>query len=217
MRPQDATLRVSLAKALLAVGNAPAAIGLLEPLATTDSQDAQVSLLLGEAMYRGGYYQRSLQLLEQSLALQPGNPAAQRMLAVSLAKVGRNEEAAAACERILKDRSRPADLDVLLTYVELLFEAGRTAEATPFADRALAEQPANPIAHFWKARLSLRVGQVEAAAAEAEKSVALAPQLPFGRNLLVQIYRKMGRVEDAKVQAEWLRQYSDNAAGRGRL
>jgi tetratricopeptide (TPR) repeat protein len=217
LRPQDVRLKISLANALLAVGNVPAAIGLLEPLVTSDTTDAEAPLLLGEAMYRGGYYQRSLQLLEQGLALQPDNSGAKRMLAVSLAKVGRNEEAAAACERILKDRTKPADLDVLLTYVELLAESGRFAEAMPHADRAVQEQPANPIAHFWKARLLLQTGRMEAAAGEAEKSVALAPNLPFARNLLVQIYRKLGRIAEAKTQAEWLRQYSESASGRGRL
>jgi tetratricopeptide (TPR) repeat protein len=216
-QPENADLKRWLAKALLRAGNPGAAIGLLEPVVTPETKDPEAVLLLGEAMYLGGYYQRSLQLLEQGLALGPGNAAATRMRAVALAKVGRTEEASRALKEILKDSPGPADLDVLLTYVELLAEGGRAGEALPQADRALKEQPANPIAHFWKARLLLQMGQLDGAAGEAEKSVALAPQLPFARNLLVQIYRKTGRVDEAKAQAEWLREFNDRQAGRGRL
>jgi tetratricopeptide (TPR) repeat protein len=105
---------------------------------------------------------------------------------------------------------------VALTYVELLDEAGRLREALPYVDKVLHELPRDPIAHFWKARLLLQSGRLADAAKEAEQSVTLAPGLPFGRNLLMQIYRRQSRMEEAQRQADWLREYNDRLAARGR-
>jgi tetratricopeptide (TPR) repeat protein len=216
LKPGDPDLERTLAYTYMQTGNMPAAVALLEPLAEKSPKDAEALYLLGEAMYRGGFFQRALELLGQSLALHPDRPKAENMRAVSLAKVGRTAEAEVACRRLLEKPPAGWDLDVALTYVEILDEAGRLTEAVPYVDKVLHEQPRDPIAHFWKARLLLQSGRLSDAATEAEQSVTLAPGLPFGRNLLLQIYRKQNRMGDAQRQADWLREYSDRRTERGR-
>ncbi len=216
LKPGDPDLALTLASSYIAAGNMPAAVALLEPMTEKSPKDAEALYLLGEVMYRGGYYQRSLQLLGQSLALRPGQSTAENMYAVSLAKVGRTAEAEVACRRILEKPPADWDLDVALTYVEVLDVAGRLDEAMPYLDKVLHERPQDPMAHFWKARLLLQSGRLADAAKEAEQSVASAPGLPFGRNLLVQIYRRQNRMEDAQRQADWLREYNDRLTERVR-
>jgi tetratricopeptide (TPR) repeat protein len=213
LAPGDTGIQTSLARSYLDAGNIGAAIALLE--AGTEPSNAEVVRLLGEAMYRGGYYDRALQLLGPAGAAPPDARAA-GMRAVSLAKTGRIAEAEAACMRLLDQPAAQLDLDVVLTYVEILDNSGRGAQAMFYADMAIQDQPGNPMAHLWKARLLWHLGKNAEAAKEAEQSVSLSPELPFARNLLLQIYRKQGRVEEARRQADWLREYNDGLASRGR-
>ncbi len=211
LKPADTAIESTLARTYLEVGDIGEAIALLEPLTSKDPGNLEFRRLLGEVMYRGGYYAHAAQLLQAGDAT--GDPEDRRlagMYAVSLAKTGRSTEAVAACKRLLDPPASPLDLDVVLTYVELLDDAGRPAEALTYADRAVKDQPSNPATHLWKARLLWHSGQTADAAREAEQSISLAPTLPFARSLLLQIDRKLGRAEDAQRQADWLREYNDS-------
>jgi tetratricopeptide (TPR) repeat protein len=212
LKPGDLGNQLTLARSYIEGGDAGAAIALLEPL---DDKNPAVRRLLGEAMYRSGYYARTLQLLDGAAIERLDDRQAAGMYAVSLAKTGRIAEAQAACKRLLDPPVSPLDLDVILTYVEILDDGGRPAQALTYAERAVKEQPDNPMTHLWKARLLWHSDRAAEAGAEAERSVALAPQLPFARSLLLQIYRKQGRMEDARRQADWLREYNDRLATSG--
>ncbi|MGB6946989.1 MAG: tetratricopeptide repeat protein [Bryobacteraceae bacterium] len=216
LKPGDPDIGRTLAQGYLEGGNMAGAVALLESITEKNPKDPEALFLLGEAMYRGGFYQRAAQLLGQALALRPGIPGADAMYAVSLAKEGRTAEAEVACLRLLAKPPADWDLDVSLTYVEILDDTGRPGEAMVYADKVLQQLPQNPIAHFWKARLLLQSGHIEDAAKEAEQSVTFAPGLPLARNLLVQIYRREGRTEDAERQADWLREYNNRLTGLAR-
>lgn len=216
LKPGDTGIQSALARSYLDGGNAGAAIELLEILADKEPGNPDFRRLLGEGMYRGGYYARALQLLERTAADHPDDRQAAGMYAVSLAKTGRTAEAETACKRLLDRPVLPLDLDVVLTYVDILDNSGRAAQALAYTDMAIKDQPDSPIAHLWKARLLWHSDQVGDAAREAEQSVSLSPELPFARNLLLQIYRKQGRVEEARRQADWLREYNDRLASPGR-
>jgi Flp pilus assembly protein TadD len=216
LKPGDRGIESALARSYLDGGDAGAAIALLEPLGDKEPVDPGIRRLLGEGLYRSGYYAHALQLLEQTAADHPEDRQAGGMYAVSLAKIGRTAEAEAACKRLLDPPGSPLDLDVVLTYVEILDNGGRPAQALAYADMAIKDQPSNFAAHLWLARLRWHSGQVAEAAREAERSVSLSPEVPFARNLLLEIYRKQGRVEEARRQAEWLREYNDRVASRGR-
>lgn len=216
LKPGDAAIESTLARTYLEVGDIGEAIALLEPLTSKEPGNPEFRRLLGEVMYRGGYYAHAAQLLPPAATGDPDDRRLAGMYAVSLAKIGRSAEAAAACQRLLDPPASPLDLDVVLTYVELLDDAGRPAEALTYADRAVKDQPSNPATHLWKARLLWHSGQTGEAAREAEQSISLAPALPFARSLLLQIDRKLGRAEDAQRQADWLRAYNDSMSrGRG--
>ena len=215
LKPGDPVIELALARAHLLSNNVSAAVALLEPLTERNPNQPEPFYLLGQTMYRGGFYQRALQLLSRSLALDPNNREARTMYAISLAKTGRSAEAEAACRRILDETQGGWDLDLALTYVELLDDAGRLTVAFPYVDRVIQDRPQDPMAHFWKARLLLHSERLAEAAAEAERSVSFAPSLPFARNLLVQIYRRQGRPEEAQRQAAWLREYDARVTGPG--
>jgi predicted Zn-dependent protease len=134
--------------------------------------------------------------------------------AVCLVKTGALLEGEAECQRLMLDPATPKDLDLWLTYVELLYNSERTSDALRVANEVTGFAPAHPIARYWLAKCLLQSGKLADASVEAEQAVAAAPQLPFARTLLLQIYRKQGRTADAARQADWLREYEDRRARR---
>jgi tetratricopeptide (TPR) repeat protein len=165
--------------------------------------------LLSEALYRQGYFRNALTQLDRLAALHADDVQSRSFRAVSLAKAGELREAEAACRSLMDARPDALDMDVTLTYAEILYDGGRYEAAMPWVDKLAAQQPKNPMAPFWKARLLLRMGNLEQAAKQGELSVALAPALPFAHNVLLEIYRKAGRAQDAEAQAQWMRAFSE--------
>jgi tetratricopeptide (TPR) repeat protein len=74
LQPASVEMKQALARAYLDTGNAGAAQGLIEFLDQSDPHNAGTLFLLGEWMYRGGFYERASQALRESLALHPDNP-----------------------------------------------------------------------------------------------------------------------------------------------
>ncbi len=214
LNPGDRDVRRALAHLLMATNQFFPAETLLKELTGSDPKDSKSWFLLAELMYRGGYYRAAQESLEKSLAIQPANRRAQIYRAVCLVKTGRLEDGEAECKKLILDPSTPKDLDLWLTYVELLYDSNRAEEALRVANEAIGFAPGDPIARYWLAKTLLEAGKLAEATGEAERAVAAAPQLPFARTLLLQIYRRQGRTADAARQADWLRDYDDKRARR---
>lgn len=213
LKPDSGEIQLALAQALVQVGNAGAATGLLEGLVEKEPSNIAALRLLAEVLYRQGYFRNALTQLDKLAALHGGESGddiqARSFRAVSLAKVGELREAEAACKSLMDASPAALDMDVTLTYAEILYDSGRYEAAMPYVDRLAAQQPKNPMPPLWKARLLLRMGNAEQAAKQGELSVLLAPTLPFAHNVLLEIYRKAGRAQDAETQAQWMRAYNE--------
>ncbi len=212
LNPDDRDVRRALAHTLEANHQVFEAESIFQKLTSSDAKDSESWFLLGELQYRGGYYRAAEESLAKSLAIQPANRRAETYRAVCLVKTGRIDEGEAQSKRLIQDPATPKDLDLWLTYVELLYDSNRAAEALRTANQVVGFAPNHPIARYWLAKTLLQAGQLAEASSEAERAVSAAPQLPFARVLLLQIYRRQGRSSDAKRQADWLREYDDRRA-----
>src|SRR5579863_1281661 len=210
--PNDREALRAMAHALTELNQFFQAEKMLRSLVESDTKDGESWYYLGLLLYRNGYFGTALGALEHALIAQPDNLRARIYRAVSLAKVGRAQEAMTAFRKLASEPAAAQDPDCLVVYAELLYTTGQPELALEQLDKAVAATPQAPIAHFWRARVLLHLGRVADAGQAAERSVQLAPQLPFARNLLVQIYRQQGRSQDAAKQADWLREYEDRLA-----
>ncbi len=206
---EDRDAQRTLARALGQLNQFPQAERLLKNLVKEDLQDTISWFYLGELLYRNGYYAGALSPLEKSLTSQTDSLQARIYHAVSLFKTGHTLEAEAEFSDLSNNPAALRDPDFLLVYAELLDETFRPWEALRRTDLAVEATPNSTMAHFWRARILMRLGRLTEAAEAAERSVELAPHLPFGHNLLVQIYRRQGRSEDAARQASWVREYQN--------
>lgn len=114
--------------------------------------------------------------LEAIAAAQPGDIEARVLLARSYLQLGRYREAQAHLADALKQR--PDDAGLMVDYAESLFRASPPrqpdARAGYWIDRAVATEPGNQRAVFFKGILQLQAGQAAEAAATWE---ALLPML----------------------------------------
>ncbi len=195
---------------------------LLTQLTASDSQDAQSWFFLGLLRYRNGYYEATVDCLRRAKSLgltgkdgPSEQKAAEVMIAVSLVESGQNADAEKALLAVLA-RPGQKNLDALLGYTRVLYESGRYEEAFQTTGTALTESPDNAAAHFWRARILLRRGQLPQSAAEAEKASELAPNSPAPHNLLIQIYNRQGRAAEAASEAEWVRRRTGEQAIAGK-
>lgn len=154
----------------------------------------------------------ALHAFERSLALEPGSAEAWHQYGQSLMVLGRYDDASEAYRRAL--RLEPDRAMTMVPMAAIAQFTGRTAEASRWADSAVATQPANSYARASRARTLLAAGQVEAALAEARLAAGLdnAHAIPVATTLAVALAADGDRAGAKRVLDEAL-----GTAGTGEL
>ncbi len=171
---------------------------------------AQEKFLSGQVLYQGEHYGAALKDLEEALQLAPQaewSTKAEGYRAICLEKLGRTAEAEAAMRLLSGQPEARENVDLQLSYVELLYETGRAQEALRRVDTLIATVSKAPMAYVWRAKVLLRLQRPGEAASAAEEAIRLVPQFPEAHNLLLRIYQMQGRTKEAAQEAEWLREY----------
>jgi predicted CXXCH cytochrome family protein len=185
--------------------------------AAPPGSDARALFLDGQLQYQNENYNRALTELEQALQGAPDAEwatNAQIDRAISLEKLGRTQDAEAAMKALSGNPAARNDVNLQLSYAELLSDTGRANEAIKRIDSAIAAAPQAPMAHFWRAKVLLQLHRTDEAANAAEQAERLMPDFPFAHNLLVKIYELQGRTKEAAQEAQWLRDYQRRTESR---
>lgn len=117
-------------------------------------------------------------------------------LGVTQQKVGALEAAIASLEMALA-RS-PQDLATLLRLGEVLLEAGRSADAKTFLERAQAEHHPTAFAHYGLGKVAIAAEDWGTAAEHFEKTLEIDPDASAVRRLLGLAYRELGQRDQAR-------------------
>jgi tetratricopeptide (TPR) repeat protein len=185
--------------------------------AAAPGSDAKALFLDGQLQYQNDNYGAALSELEQALHGAPDAEwvtKAQIDRAICLEKLGRTQDAEAAMKALSGNPAAQSDVDLQLSYAELLSDTGRADEALTRIDSAIAASPKAPMAYFWQAKVLLQLHRTDEAAKAAEQAERLMPNLPFAHNLLVKIYELQGRTKEAAQEAQWLRDYQRHTESR---
>ena len=172
--------------------------------------EGEAKFLSGQVLYQSEAYGAAVKDLEEALRLAPQAQWATKAeiyQAICLEKLGHTSEAEAAMRKLSERPEGQRDVELQVTFAELLYETGRAEEALKRVDGILAADPKSPSAYFWRAKVLLQLHRTDEAASAAEEAVRLLPQFPEAHNLLLRIYLLQGRSKEAAEQAEWLRNY----------
>ena len=123
---------------------------------------------------------------------------------MSLAGLGRNEEAAAAYNQAIawQAQSLAKNPGPYIDMGSLLIDENRTQDAITFLLRAIEIAPRESRAHELLGKAYTRVEDFPKAQAELEKAIGLSPQAANLHCMLAPVYRKHGLAEKAKAEYE---------------
>ena len=147
---------------------------------------------------------------EKASRLDPQEPMPRLYLAMTHDSLGHAGDALLGYQEAIRlEKAREAvQATTLLALARFLMATGRSEEAAPLVDRALALDPKSRNAHYLRARLLIEAGDAPAAARECEAALTLESIDVTDKEIryvLARAYRLAGRPEDAARQVQALR------------
>lgn len=151
-----------------------------------------------QALRREGRLQDALRELEALVAAVPEDAEAWYWWAVTQDNVGMESTAIPAYRRALElGCVRRAEASAYLA--SSLQKTWRSAEALPWIEAALAEDPEVPLYHEIQGRVLADLSRYEEALAAWQRALALDPTAGAVWHLLGQMYGRLGRNDEAKA------------------
>ncbi|MBM3786320.1 MAG: tetratricopeptide repeat protein [Acidobacteria bacterium] len=154
--------------------------------------------------YRQGSFAAVLAGID-GLAPLAANLEARILRAAALDALGRDEEADAELERLLKAPGAAARPALHLGHGQLLLQRGLNQQALARFEEACRLAPQWAEAMMWQGVALMKLGRTDSAVNAAEAAERGAPDLASVHSLLLKLYRLTGQEESAAKQAAWLR------------
>jgi len=165
--------------------------------------DSEAWYYLGRAKYNEERFADAIQPFQKCLSLDPKNIKAEDNLGLSLAALGRNEEATAAYHQAIswQSDSLVKDSGPYIDLASLMLAENKPEEALGYFKEGITISPNESRGHAGLGKVFSMLNRLEEAQAELEKAVQLAPDNASLHYVLGQIYRRRGLAE--KAQAEF--------------
>lgn len=157
---------------------------------------------LGRTKYNENRFAEAVSAFQQCLKLDPQNVKAEDNLGLSLAGLGRNEEANAAYNQAIAwpAQSLAKNPGPYIDLGSLLIDENRPQDAIASLLRAIEIAPRKSRAHELLGKAYTRAEDLPKAEVELEKAIELSPQAPNLHCMLAPVYRKQGLSEKAKAE-----------------
>lgn len=160
-----------------------------------DAKNLQALFNQGVGMHRAGNLAGAEQIYLRLLQFPPPNPMVQQMLGVLRSQQGRNTEALALLEAVVK--ALPQIPDGWVNYGNVLRGLGRPGDALKAFDKALALGPVRPDMIYNRSAALLEMGRMPEALAGFDRVLALDANFVEAWSNRGYILSQLGRLEDA--------------------
>lgn len=175
-RPNNPRARYNFGVALIEAGRIDEAVVQFQQTLRLQPNHAFAHFELGKLAMLAERWAEAQVRFSAALQADPHYVDARVNLAQALARQGRAEEAIAELRTAFAEQPAP---DIASALGGLLLQQGRTAEAGPLLEQAVAQAPESPEAHYQLARVRERTGNV--GGAEQELHTALQLRAKFGQ------------------------------------
>lgn len=200
--------------ALLDRGEPAGAVSFLEAAVQEEPTRSDYHAQLAVAYYHTGRVDEAIERLQRAVELQPRFDEGYYTLGVIYAERGQTEQAIAAWRQCLRVNPRHADahrdLDALLqrdqerpgpetAYQQgvALLEQGEPAQAVPFLEAAVQEDPVHADYRAQLAVAYYHIGQTDGAIEQFQRAIDLRPEFIEALYSLGVVYKEQGREEEA--------------------
>jgi tetratricopeptide (TPR) repeat protein len=155
----------------------------------------QCSYNIAGSLYARGQYDRAIYCWQQTIRLDPSHSYAHVRIAEAYWAKGDLPQAREYYEKEIQS-DRPADVETLLDFGELLMELGDMEGAGDAFRKALAQAGDNPSVHFCLGELLLRTGPKEEAEEHFAKVLELDERYPAAHLKLAEAQIHGGKVQE---------------------
>ncbi len=169
-----AAIDLHLGSALLAQGNAAAALPVLQEAVQLRPADIAARVQLGAALFSAGQEEQALSTLRAALQADPQNASARYQLALTLESAGHSDEALPLFEQVRK--ARPHDAELLTNYGLALVQTGKAKEAVPLYLEGLKLSPNDATLHQDLGVAYLQQSDLDHALVEFRRGLELQPE-----------------------------------------
>jgi len=202
LRPQDVSVRLSLAAFYLDTGRAGEALAQAQEAIRLAPRNPSAHLALGHAYFAGGEEDKAASEFESAAQLQPGDGSAY----LALGQLWFFQRKYPKAEQMFR-RAIQTSPDLAPAYTalaEISLHDGRAAEARSFLEKAVALDPQDADSQVQLARMLMEAGEVSRATDLLEKVVRARPGYsPAGELLGLGLLRR-GDIKGATARAEAL-------------
>lgn len=216
--PEHAGARKLLAATSMQLGDAAAAVRLLEPLVSAGGAtgDPQLLMLLGAARLKAGDLDAASQDLQRGAALAPDSAALKRSLAVGHLLAG--DRAGAVAELRTAVTLDPDQTTSQYLLAATLLDGGSLAEAGERAAAMVEQRPDDPVARYLLGGVREAAGALEAAKQSYRQAAELAPGYAAPRMRLAVLAQGSGDADLARhLYREILEANAEHAGALTRL
>ena len=183
----------------------------LEKAARLSPASAEAQYQLGVLLFRRKLHAEAIPRLEKAAALRPTDARTLDYLALGFEALGAAEQADAAYRKALRVNDEGPFFDAFLdyNYGSFLLKEGRFDESRSHLDKALVLLPGSRGVRYERGKLSLTLGQYQAAREDAEFALSLRD--PGGSVLDLQVYYLLATVYARLGETDLARKYADLA------
>jgi tetratricopeptide (TPR) repeat protein len=190
-------------------GNSQEGIKLLEQAINLNPDDAEARFQLGGMHDRAKHHRLGVQYFTEATEINPFDARAWDYLALDLEPLGEIDRALHAYKRGLAENRPGAYYDAFLAYNygRFLMKLNQLSASKEQLDQAVVLTPQARAAWYERARLYVRLNNLQQARADAEKAASIADPQGIIADLQVyilleQIYSRLGETELAHKYAE---------------
>jgi tetratricopeptide (TPR) repeat protein len=190
-------------------GHSEEAIELLEKAIGQNPDDAEARFQLGSIHDRLKHPKQAVQYFTEAVSINPSDARGWDYLALDLEPLGEIERAQQAYKRALAVNQQGAYFDAFLpyNYGRFLMKLNQLAASKDQLDQAVVLTPQARAAWYERARLDLRLNNLQQARSDAEKAASINDSQGVIADLQVyvlleQIYSRLGETELARKYAE---------------
>jgi tetratricopeptide (TPR) repeat protein len=164
--------------------------------------DADAWYYLGRSRYNENRFADAITAFQHALQLDPRNEKAEDNLGLAYLGLQKEAEAGTAFRNAIEwqDKSAKPDPQPYLNLGSLLVQQGKSGEALPYLEKAVAISATNPKMHEQLGQAYVELKDYDKAGKEFEQAVVLAPQISSLHFKLGQVYQRRGLKDQAKQE-----------------
>lgn len=195
IEPENASIRAKVAEMVSAQGGAEGLLAFYEELAESFPRLKEIQKLYGDELIRANEWKKAADHFKSYLEQWPDETDAKSTLVVVNFMLGRDKEAMALADALIKDKNfSPRELTNL---AQMLTRGGKLDAAADLYKKISESDPANDQILLALAGVQIETGKQKDAIETLERLVERRPDLFLGAAMLGQLYAEEGRFDDA--------------------